>query len=87
MEYDSFKITNETANGENEDNGKGESQRSGKIVQDVSFEEFIKLYGFDPRVLDDTLDHVTSNEVATIPVPELNEEFDDITLVLFKSVF
>ncbi|XP_052218116.1 uncharacterized protein LOC127835719 [Dreissena polymorpha] len=44
-----------------------------------------KIYGFDARVLDDTFENVTSNEVASIPTPELNEEFEDIDICTVKK--
>ncbi|KAH3828651.1 hypothetical protein DPMN_130632 [Dreissena polymorpha] len=78
MENDYIKLTNKTETGQNEENGEGESQRSGQIGKDVLLEECIPVYGFDPMFLDDTLDNVTSNEEATIQIPELNEEFEDI---------
>ena len=43
------------------------------------------MYGFDARVLDDTFENITSNEIASIPIPELNEEFEDIDMCTVKK--
>jgi len=85
MEDNSLKTTNKTANGKIEENGTIESQSADETVQELSFEDFIKLYGFDARVLDDTFENITSNEVASIPIPELNEEFEDIDMCTVKK--
>ncbi|KAH3808953.1 hypothetical protein DPMN_137315 [Dreissena polymorpha] len=85
MEDDSLKTTNKTANVKNEENGTVESQSADQIVQEVSFEDFIKLYGFDARVLDDTFENLSSSEVASIQIPELNEEFEDIDIRTVKK--
>ena len=87
MEDNSLKTTNKTANGKIEENGTIESQSADETVQELSFEDFIKLYGFDARVLDDTFENVASNEVASIPIPELNEEFEDIDMCTVKKTY
>ncbi|KAH3866075.1 hypothetical protein DPMN_029127 [Dreissena polymorpha] len=85
MEDASLKTANKTADMKIEENGTIKSQSAYQIVQEVSFEVYIELYGFDARVLDDTFENVTSNEVASILIPELNKEFEDIDICMVKK--
>ncbi|KAH3822074.1 hypothetical protein DPMN_123844 [Dreissena polymorpha] len=91
IKEDFFKSTKVTWNGEKEDNGKGDNGKgewhiSCQIGPKVSFEYFIKVFGFDLSVLDNKFHdvNVTSNEVASIPTPELIEEFKGTAITMVK---